>query len=127
MNTYQLNKFKPILLTKFNYKCAKCSSKHDLQIDHILAKSLGGNSDEENLQILCGLCNRKKGGKKSKGSPVRKNKEGMIRKDLNLGEGVICRLQQLADKKDWSLKYYMEKTLVKESQKMLKRTLAKFK
>ena len=49
------------------------------------------------------------------------------RKEVVLHENVISRLQQLADKKDWSLKLYMEKTLEKESQKILKRTLAKFK
>ena len=42
------------------------------------------------------------------------------RKEVVLHEKVIERLQQLADKKDWSLKYYMEKTLVKEADKLLK-------
>lgn len=41
-------------------RCAKCGSQSELQYDHIIPISLGGSSTPENLQILCGKCNRTK-------------------------------------------------------------------
>ena len=35
--------------------------KQYLEIDHIIAKSVGGTDHIENLQLLCGHCNRIKG------------------------------------------------------------------
>ena len=46
------------------YKCLKCGSTEDLQLDHIIPFSEGGTTEEENLQTLCKLCNLKKGNKK---------------------------------------------------------------
>lgn len=60
-------KAKPELLIKHKHQCAYCGSKEDLEIDHIIALSEG----KENLQILCSVCNAKKGGKKSPGPPKR--------------------------------------------------------
>lgn len=40
--------------------CAYCGSVDELQIDHIYPVSLGGSDDLENLQVLCGPCNRHK-------------------------------------------------------------------
>ena len=42
-------------------KCTQCSSNFDLQYDHILPVALGGATTVENLQLLCGDCNREKG------------------------------------------------------------------
>lgn len=42
-------------------KCAQCGSNFDLQYDHVLPVALGGATTAENLQLLCGNCNREKG------------------------------------------------------------------
>jgi 5-methylcytosine-specific restriction endonuclease McrA len=42
-------------------RCVECGSTDDLQIDHILPVALGGASSVENLQVLCGDCNRANG------------------------------------------------------------------
>jgi HNH endonuclease len=42
-------------------KCRVCGSAYDLQYDHIIPNSLGGSSDDvDNIQLLCGRCNRRK-------------------------------------------------------------------
>jgi hypothetical protein len=40
-----------------------------------------------------------------------------MRKEINLGEGVVARLQILADKKKWSVKKYMEYVLENNSKR----------
>jgi hypothetical protein len=42
-------------------RCVQCGSSFDIQYDHIIPFSMGGASTVENLQILCGSCNRTKG------------------------------------------------------------------
>jgi HNH endonuclease len=42
-------------------KCAQCGSNFDLQYDHIIPVALGGATTVDNLQLLCGDCNREKG------------------------------------------------------------------
>lgn len=54
-------------LNKFDNKCFLCDSTSNLQIDHIIPITLGGDNSEENIQVLCKLCNCKKGGKRYKG------------------------------------------------------------
>ena len=41
--------------------CGEHFQKQHLEIDHIIAKSVGGTDHIENLQLLCGHCNRIKG------------------------------------------------------------------
>ncbi len=47
--------------TRDNGQCQKCGSTNELQFDHIIPVALGGGTAADNLQILCGPCNRRKG------------------------------------------------------------------
>ena len=51
-------------LLEFNY-CFRCYSFENLQIDHIVPVSLGGESTKGNVQVLCRACNTSKGNRNS--------------------------------------------------------------
>lgn len=40
--------------------CVACGSANEIQYDHIIPLAMGGSSNVENLQLLCGPCNRSK-------------------------------------------------------------------
>lgn len=42
------------------YRCRACGAWVELQVDHVVPHALGGPSVPENLQALCGSCNRQK-------------------------------------------------------------------
>lgn len=42
-------------------RCAQCESQENLEYDHIIPLAMGGSNTERNLQLLCELCNRRKG------------------------------------------------------------------
>jgi hypothetical protein len=42
-------------------RCRECGSGFDLQYDHVIPLALGGATSVDNLQLLCGDCNRAKG------------------------------------------------------------------
>jgi 5-methylcytosine-specific restriction endonuclease McrA len=41
-------------------RCRHCGNQYELQYDHIIPVAMGGATTTENLQILCGPCNRRK-------------------------------------------------------------------
>jgi len=49
------------ILKKYGYRCARCGSPSNLELDHIIPLSRGGATSVRNLQVLCRSCNRKKG------------------------------------------------------------------
>jgi HNH endonuclease len=42
-------------------KCVQCGSTEDLHFDHKVPWSRGGTNTVNNIQLLCGRCNRRKG------------------------------------------------------------------
>lgn len=44
-------------------KCAACPSTRNLELDHIVAVTNGGDNSEDNLQFLCSPCNKSKAAK----------------------------------------------------------------
>ena len=48
------------ILKKYNNKCVRCESTQNLEVDHIMPLTRGGRHNEDNFQILCRSCNRKK-------------------------------------------------------------------
>ena len=52
------------ILKRDRYKCRICrKSGVDLEVDHVIPVCLGGRDTLMNLQTLCKVCNRRKGGK----------------------------------------------------------------
>lgn len=43
-------------------RCLNCGANTELQFDHVIPLAMGGSNEPENLQLLCGPCNRMKGG-----------------------------------------------------------------
>lgn len=52
---------KQYVWTRDHGRCCNCGSTVELQFDHIIPVALGGASVADNLQVLCGPCNRRKG------------------------------------------------------------------
>jgi HNH endonuclease len=48
------------IMERDKYRCVKCASHIDLQLDHIYPHIRGGSDNPDNLQTLCAPCNRLK-------------------------------------------------------------------
>lgn len=52
---------KQLIWTRDGGACRQCGSVVELQFDHVIPLAMGGGNRPENLPILCGPCNRRKG------------------------------------------------------------------
>ena len=52
---------KQFVWTRDRGRCRQCGTNTELQYDHVIPVAYGGATTAENLQILCGPCNRRKG------------------------------------------------------------------
>lgn len=81
------------------YQCANCHQwfpKSEIDVDHRIAKRLGGTDDLWNLQAMCKHCNRSKGKNSTQGEMVQTVAAGAINGLLNGGtEGVVVNLTRL--------------------------------
>ena len=50
-----------LVWTRDRGQCRRCGSMTEIQFDHIIPVSRGGATSPENLELLCGPCNRRKG------------------------------------------------------------------
>lgn len=58
---YEWDELRRKVLARDNYKCRNPSCDNEgTDVDHIIAKILGGTDDLENLQALCSKCHKKK-------------------------------------------------------------------
>ena len=46
--------------TRDEGRCVRCGAEEDLQFDHVIPVARGGGNAPENIQVLCGPCNRAK-------------------------------------------------------------------
>lgn len=49
-----------LIYERDNHRCRHCGTTEALSIDHIFPESLGGRTEEGNLQTLCVSCNSRK-------------------------------------------------------------------
>ena len=54
------NKLRFAIYKRDNYRCKKCGSHRNLEVDHIFPISKGGKSNINNLRTLCHECNSRK-------------------------------------------------------------------
>jgi len=48
------------VMRRDEFKCRQCEAQDNLEIDHVVPVSAGGQPTEDNLQVLCRKCNRAK-------------------------------------------------------------------
>jgi 5-methylcytosine-specific restriction endonuclease McrA len=54
------DRVRALVLVRDGGRCRRCGSARNLEVDHIVPLSRGGDSDDRNLQTLCRRCNRRK-------------------------------------------------------------------
>jgi HNH endonuclease len=60
---------KQFVFARDSGRCRQCGATSDLQFDHVISVVLGGGPTADNLQLLCGPCNRRKGAGLTSGYP----------------------------------------------------------
>ena len=55
---YVSSKIRKAVLQRDNHQCLACGSQDTLTVAHITRISQGGNSEIENLQTLCSVCQK---------------------------------------------------------------------
>lgn len=60
------NAAKEKIFIRDKYECQYCGSKEDLEVDHIIPLSKGGNNEDDNLITACHTCNKLKSDKSLK-------------------------------------------------------------
>ena len=72
------------LYTEQNGICKLCLEQYDshvMEVDHIVARSKGGQSDKQHLQLLCTRCNKLKGNLSMAQAIVKAKKLGIRKND----------------------------------------------
>ena len=81
------------------YQCVRCGGwfkKSEIDVDHRIAKRLGGTDDLWNLQAMCKHCNRSKNKNSTQGEVVHTVAAGAINGLMNGGaEGAVVNLTRL--------------------------------
>ena len=81
------------------YQCCRCGRwfpKSEIDVDHRIAKRLGGTDDIWNLQAMCKHCNRSKGKNTSKAEVAETIVAGTVSGLMNGGiEGGVVNLTRL--------------------------------
>jgi len=113
-------RFRYIIKLFDRYKCRKCGSRENLEVDHIVATALGGRNCLKNLQCLCKTCHRLKTNEEDLGkiSEIRKS---VKEKYNHLKEFPILRqiIQQKPIFKHLSwIEDYLEGKITKTKQKL---------
>ena len=49
------------VLARYDHCCAQCGNDDRPEVDHIVPWSISQDDSEDNLQVLCFTCNRRKG------------------------------------------------------------------
>ena len=60
-NRYIPKSVRQRVLIRDEYRCVKCGNKRNLRFDHNVAVANGGSNEEDNIQLLCNICNLRKG------------------------------------------------------------------
>ena len=57
---YISNEVRTKVWNRDNGQCVMCGRQENLEFDHIIPFSKGGNNSEDNIQLLCQKCNAEK-------------------------------------------------------------------
>lgn len=79
------------ILERDSYTCQCCGATEHLCIDHVIPASRGGDSSDDNLQVLCNSCNTKKGNRldgEERGTKKSKHNSSAVIVRANVGSNL---------------------------------------